>query len=54
MQSFFACLFDHINLSAPKAKTWAFADCIDQDQTAQNVQPDLGSLQSASLVKPTR
>ena len=30
-----------LTLSAPWAKSWTFADGIDQDQTAQNVQSDL-------------
>ena len=30
----------------------AFADDINQDQTAQNMQTGLGSLSSARLVKP--
>ena len=34
-------------LSALSAKPWAFANSIDQDQTAQNVQSDLGSMLSA-------
>ena len=34
-----------LTLSAPWAKPSAFADGIDQDQTAQNVKSDLGSMQ---------
>ena len=33
-----------LNLLAPCVKSWAFADGIDQDQTAQNEQSDLGCL----------
>ena len=33
--------FHDLTLSAPSAKSWSFADGIDQDQTAQNVQSDL-------------
>ena len=36
-----------LTLLEPLAKPWAFADGMDQDQTAQNVQSDLGSMQSA-------
>ena len=32
----------------------AFADCIDQDQTAQNVQSDLESMMSVCSVKSMR
>ena len=30
-----------LTLSAPWEKSWSLADGIDQDQTAQNVQPNL-------------
>ena len=38
-----------LTLSALWAKSWSFADGIDQDQTAQNVQSDLDLCRS--LVK---
>ena len=41
----------YLTLSAQSAKPWAFADGIDQDQTAQNVKSDLGSMQSACSIK---
>ena len=34
-------IFIALTLSASWAKSWSFADNIDQDQTAQNVQSDL-------------
>ena len=37
----FKCLPVILTLSAPWAESWSFADGIDQDQTAQNVQSDL-------------
>ena len=41
-------------LSAPQVNTNTFAEGIDQDQTAQNVQSDLLSIPSACLVKLLR
>ena len=43
-----------IILSARKVKPEAFADDMDQDQTAHNVQSDPGSIPSAFLGKSTR
>ena len=40
------------SLSAIVKNREAFADDINQDQTAQNKQTGLGSLSSAHLVKP--
>ena len=40
------------SLSAIVKNREAFADDINQDQTAQNMQTGLGSLSSACLVKP--
>ena len=40
------------SLSAKVKNKEAFADDLNQDQTAQNMQTGLGSLSSARLVKP--
>ena len=36
-------------LKAPSTKIIPFEDSVDQDQSAQNMQPDLGSALSAML-----
>ena len=44
-----------LTFSAPEEKTGSFVNGIEQDQTAQNVQYDLGPKPSrACLVKPLR
>ena len=42
-----------LTLLAPLVKSGTLADSIDSDQTAQNVQSDLGSILSACVIKPT-